>query len=463
MTRETLYRQLPSVEELLNRETAVRLAAQTSRAFVAAETARVLASIRAMISRGEDERAVVEAIDKIDQLLERQVVADLRPSLAPVINATGVIIHTNLGRALLSESAVRAVVAAARSYTNLEYDVAAGKRSRRDLHAARLLAELLGCEAATVVNNNAAAVFLILNTLAAGREVIVSRGELVEIGGSFRIPEIMRRSGALLREIGTTNKTKLSDYQSAISDNTALVLRVHPSNYRIIGFTERPALEELAALARRARVPLVEDLGSGLLTELSDCGVRDEPKARESLAAGADLVCFSGDKLLGGPQAGIIAGREELIRPIRSNPLMRVLRVDKLTYAALEATLISYKKGKEREEIPVINMIAARRDDIERRARKLARRLRPRLRAELELKLLAGFSVVGGGSCPEVQLPTMLLALADRQVSPNSLEEKLRLGEPPVIARVEKDQVLVDLRTVLPEQEPALVEAMARL
>lgn len=463
MTRETLYRQLPSVEELLNRGAAVRLAAQTSRAFVAAETARVLASIRAMISRGEDEQAIIEAIDKIDQLLERQVMADLRPSLAPVINATGVIIHTNLGRALLSESAVRAVVAAARSYTNLEYDVAAGKRSRRDLHAARLLTELLGCEAATVVNNNAAAVFLILNTLAAGREVIVSRGELVEIGGSFRIPEIMRRSGALLREIGTTNKTKLSDYQSALSDNTALILRVHPSNYRIIGFTERPALEELVALARRAGVPLVEDLGSGLLTDLADCGVRDEPKARESLAAGADLVCFSSDKLLGGPQAGIIAGREELIRPIRSNPLMRVLRVDKLTYAALEATLISYKKGKEREEIPAINMIAARRDDIERRARKLARRLRPRLRAGLELKLLAGFSVVGGGSCPEVQLPTMLLALADRQASANSLEEKLRLGEPPVIARVEKDQVLVDLRTVLPEQEPALVEALARL
>lgn len=400
--------------------------------------------------------------DSLVTQLEGQMSLRLRLALRPVINATGVVLHTNLGRAPLGAAAQESLSAVSAQYTNLEFDLETGERSHRDKLLESSLLEILGAEAATVVNNNAAAVFLILNTLGAGREVIVSRGELIEIGGSFRIPDIMARSGAVLREVGTTNKTRIQDYEGAIGPETALLLRIHPSNYRIRGFTHRPRLDELVQLARRRELPLVEDVGSGCLVDLRPFGIRDEPLPQESLRAGVDLVCFSADKLLGGPQAGIIAGLHKWVEPIRKNPLMRTFRVEKLIYGALEATIVSFRTGKAMEEIPVLRMLSMSRDDISARSDAFLEKLRSSLLGGSRLSLIDGMSVVGGGSCPESQLPTRLITVESEKRSANQLEQSLRVQDPAIILRIEEDRAIIDLRTVFPFQEEILLTGLRR-
>jgi L-seryl-tRNA(Ser) seleniumtransferase len=378
------------------------------------------------------------------------------PSLQPVINATGVILHTNLGRAPLARAAVERV-AALGSYTNIEYDLDTGLRGRRDVHAERLLCRLTGAEAAVVVNNNAAATLLTLAALAAGREVIVSRGELVEIGGGFRVPDVMAQSGAILREVGTTNRTRAADYAAAISDRTAALLRVHPSNFRIEGFTERPAAEDLTALGQRFKVPVVEDIGSGWIAPGPlPAPLGDEPTPRASIAAGVDLVLFSGDKLLGGPQAGIIAGRGDLIGTIRRHPLMRAMRVDKMTYAALEATLQEYAAGRAAQTVPVARMLSADIEDIRRRARALVDGLDNNVLGQL----IDGMSTLGGGSAPGSALPTVLIAASHTALSATELEKRLRHSDPHVVSRIQDQRVVLDLRTVLPDQDGRLLRVL---
>jgi L-seryl-tRNA(Ser) seleniumtransferase len=412
-------------------------------------------ALRQRVAQGDPEPADIASA--IERVVPARLAALAAPSLRPVVNATGVIVHTNLGRAPLSRSAIERV-AALGGYTNLEYDLASGRRGRRDLHAERLLCRLTGAAAAVVVNNNAAATLISLAALAAGREVIISRGELVEIGGGFRVPDVMAQSGAVLREVGTTNRTRTADYAAAIGDRTAAILRVHPSNFRIEGFTERPRLDELTALARRFKVPLIEDIGSGWIgSHPGPQALADEPAPAASLAAGADLVLFSGDKLLGGPQAGIIAGSAEHVNVIRKHPLMRALRVDKMTYAALEATLQEYSAGRAAATIPVFRMIAMTIDDIAPRAQAIAAGVQhPDLRADL----VDGVSTIGGGSAPGSELPTRLIALTHRVLSATQLEARLRAFEPPIIGRIENDRVVLDLRTVTPEQDAMVVSAL---
>jgi L-seryl-tRNA(Ser) seleniumtransferase len=388
-----------------------------------------------------------------------------RSRLRSVINATGVIIHTNLGRAPLSAGALARVQEIGAGYASIEYDLDAGQRGRRDRHAEPLLRDLTGAGAAVIVNNNAAAVLLTLTALAQGREVLISRGELVEIGGGFRVPDVMRQSGALLREVGTTNRTRVADYAASISDRTALILRVHPSNFVIEGFTERPDLRALAALGRRFNIPVVEDLGSGYFGGIEGL---DEPDAPGSLQAGVDVVTFSGDKLLGGPQAGIIAGRPDLVDLMRRHPLMRALRVDKLTYAALEGTLADLASGRGATAVPVLRMLSASVDDITARAERLVRslseapsapqseQLSRTVDARLSATMVDGWSAVGGGSAPGTRLATRLVALEAEGVSPDDLLRRLREGDPPVIARIEDQRVVIDLRTVAPEHDEAL-------
>jgi L-seryl-tRNA(Ser) seleniumtransferase len=383
------------------------------------------------------------------------------PSLRPVINATGVVVHTNLGRAPLADRARERIAEVASRYSTLEYDVAAGERGRRDIHAEHLVTRLTGAEAAVVVNNNAAATLLMLTALARGGEVLISRGELVEIGGGFRVPDVMAQSGAVLREVGTTNRTRVSDYAAAITERTVLILRVHPSNFTMEGFTERPDLPGLAALARERRIPLAEDLGSGFLGlggAEHQPSLAGEPSVSGSLSAGVDILCFSGDKLLGGPQAGILAGRQDLIAKVRQHPLMRALRVDKLTYAALEGTLMAWLAGHPERDVPVMRMIVMSREQIRTRAEHACERLRDV--QGLRTVLVDGYSAIGGGSAPGSQLPTALVAVERAGLSAAQLEERLRLATTPVIARIEDDRVLIDLRTVHIDEEDTLIEAI---
>jgi L-seryl-tRNA(Ser) seleniumtransferase len=405
--------------------------------------------LRAVVTQGT---SLPDPGAAIEEAAARRLARESSASLRPVINATGVIIHTNLGRAPLSDAAAAQVAQLATGYSNLEYDLEAGARGRRDVHAERLICGLTTAEAACVVNNNAAGTLLTLAALAARREVIVSRGELVEIGGGFRVPDVMAQSGAVLREVGTTNRTRAADYAAAITDRTAVILRVHPSNFRIEGFTERPTVRELAALGKRFQIPVVDDLGSGWLGG-DAAAVRDEPPIQTTLADGADVVLFSGDKLLGGPQAGVIAGRRELIETIRRHPLMRALRVDKMTYAALEATLQSYAAGRQYEDVPVARMIAATAEAIGARAEQLAASLTG---TALTASVIDGFSTIGGGSAPGATLPTRLLQLRHPTLSANALEQKLRTFDPPIIARIENGAVVLDLRTVSPAEEARL-------
>jgi L-seryl-tRNA(Ser) seleniumtransferase len=382
-----------------------------------------------------------------------------------VINATGVVLHTNLGRAPLAPGVIDEIRRTATQYSNLEYSLEAGARGKRDVHISRLLERLTGAEAAIVVNNCAAAVLLALAALAQGGEVIVSRGELIEIGDGFRIPEIMAESGAILREVGATNRTRAADYERAINGKTRLLLRVHPSNFRIAGFTEKPSLEELVALGRRANLPVLEDLGSGCLVDLSAQGL-EEPIARKSLAAGVSVATFSGDKLLGGPQSGIIAGQKDCVQRIRRHPLFRALRVDKLTIAALEVTLETYLRGAL-DEIPALRMIRMTAVEVGRRAENFLRELRsalpPELRGEIELEVAEGSSLAGGGSTPTQELPTRVIRVTASHHSAARLEERLRNPAQglPVIARVEDGRLTLDLRTVFPEQESLLRDSLA--
>ncbi len=453
-------RALPSVDELLTQPVIVALVEKAGRSAVTRAARGVLDELRAELK--------VAPPNDIDGIASRVIIritaaveAQLAPSLRRLINATGVILHTNLARAPLAPGAIAAMAETAARYSNLEYNLDRGERGKRDAHTAELLAELTGAEAAIVVNNNAAAVFLVLNTLAKGSEVIVSRGELIEIGDGFRIPDIMSESGAVLREVGTTNRTRIRDYETAIDERTRLLLRVHPSNFRITGFTERPALEQLVALGRRKQLPVYEDLGSGCLADLSASGI-SEPVVRASIQAGVSVVSFSGDKLLGGPQAGIIAGQKELVERIRRNPLFRALRVDKLTIAALEVTLKAYLRGAL-DEIPALRMIRMSAGEMARRAVPFAERLRASLPGDTTVEVQEGFSVIGGGATPDQKLPTHVISIVSQRVSPAALEQRLRQPEngTPVIARVENDQVLLDLRTVFPDEEAALAAALA--
>ncbi len=455
------YRVIPSIEQLRQRPALRALETRYGRDAIVGALRDEAEQLRTRLATARNGVDVLSDGGSVAEYLERRVEARLRDlfagSLCRVINATGVIVHTNLGRAALGEEAIGRLIEIARGYSNLEFDLTTGRRGRRDVHAAELLARLTGAEAAVVVNNNAAATLLILTALASGREVVISRGELVEIGGGFRVPEVMAQSGAVLREVGTTNKTRVGDYEAAMSDRTALILRVHRSNFRIEGFTEQPLLEELVTLGRRAGIPVVEDLGSGWLGGPSDL-LMSEPTIGASIAAGIDLVCFSGDKLLGGPQAGLIVGTAPLVDRCRRHPLMRALRVDKLTYAALEGTLIAYLAGRAATAIPVARMLAMTPEAVEARAKAVIDALGTTARCDMTIR--DGVSMVGGGSAPGVPIPTRLLALFPKGGDATALEAALRAAAPPIIGRVEQDCVLLDLRTVLPEEDDLLVTAL---
>jgi L-seryl-tRNA(Ser) seleniumtransferase len=462
--RGALLRSLPQVHAVMEQEELRRAAEEQGRGLVAALVRERLAELRRRIRSGAlDAGDVSGVIAALPSFVEQAARARTTTSIRPVINATGVVLHTNLGRAVLPEVATRRMVEVARSYTTLEYDLERGVRGSRSGHLDRLFGLLFPGRAFHVVNNNAAAVLLALNTLAEGKEVIVSRGELVEIGGSFRIPDVMRKSGAVLREVGTTNRTRLRDYERAIGPTTGLILKVHPSNYRIVGFTAQASLQEIAALGRRRRIPVLYDQGSGTLLDLRPHGLLNEPSVFEALADGVDVVCFSGDKMLGGPQAGLIVGRKDLIAPMRENSLTRALRVDKVTYAALESVLLEYVRGTAESNLPVLRMVTMTSRAIEARARNLMDRVTTRAGGRLALSIVPGQSVSGGGSAPGEGLRTALLAVAARGRSARAVESALRAGAPPVIARIEEGRVLLDLRTVPQEQETALEDALVAL
>jgi L-seryl-tRNA(Ser) seleniumtransferase len=452
-----LYRKLPSVSKLLDSESIQHFLVKYSRPFVVSSITDVLEGFRTQIEAGVlDEGRLEEKVQNLDTLVQNRIAAKLSPSLQPVINATGVVIYTNAGRSPIAKGVLDQVAEIVSGYTNLEYDLQQGRRGHRDLHFESRVKELLGCESATVCNNAAAALLLILNTLALGKKVLVSRGELIEIGGSFRLPAIMEKSGAILKEIGTTNKTKASDYREGIDSDTALLLKVHPSNYQIVGFTQQPSLEELVEIAKEAGLPLVYDVGSGYLFPTPHPFLATEPTVSDALAAGTDLICFSGDKLLGGPQAGLILGREEFVSKVRRNALMRALRVDKITYSALEWTLMHYAKGDYLHTLPIWRFMSQSAEEVRARAEVLVQGIAA---DDLEISLQEGFSVTGGGSAPQEQFPTWLMSVASSKWSPNQIEERLRRHVPPILCRIQDDQVLLDLRTVFPEQDAIIATA----
>ncbi|MDE2180911.1 MAG: L-seryl-tRNA(Sec) selenium transferase [candidate division NC10 bacterium] len=447
-----LLRQLPSVDELLQ-EPSIREMVQTLPRWAVVEAIReVLERRRRMIAKGPPGATSSSDLPSRAALVTeaQQIAARLSgPALRHLINATGVVIHTNLGRAPLAEAAIERVVEAARGYSNLEYDLERGDRGSRQDHVERLLCRLTGAEAALAVNNNAAAVLLAINTLAEGKEVIVSRGELVEIGDSFRIPDIMRRAGGILREVGTTNRTYLRDYEDAVGATSAMLLKVHTSNFRIQGFANQVSVAELASLGEKAGLPVVEDVGSGALVDLSQLGLSKEPMPSESIRAGADLVTFSGDKLLGGPQAGLIAGKRLLVERLRRNPLARAVRIDKLSLAALEATLRLYlDEGRALAHVPVLRALVMPLQEIERRARHLRDRIAALASGHLEVSIIEGTSEVGGGALPLEAIPTRLVAVQGVHLTAPVLEGRLRRTDPPVMVRIKDDRIVLDPRTV---------------
>ncbi|HHJ07225.1 MAG TPA: L-seryl-tRNA(Sec) selenium transferase [Anaerolineae bacterium] len=453
MTNNKL-RQLPGIDFLLKHTKLIDLADAYSHNIVVEAARAELDSVRqGVLKQDKDIPAEAELLQAIVARAE----AIVKPTLQTVINATGVVVHTNLGRALLSQRARRAMDEAAKAYSNLEYDLDRGARGSRYHHAEALLCRLTGAEAAVVVNNNAAALVLSLTVLAQGREVLISRGQLIEIGGGFRIPDIMRQSGATLVEVGATNRTYIRDYEENFSAETGLILRAHRSNFQIIGFTAEPTLAELVALSARRGVPVMDDLGSGTLLDTAQYGLTHEPTLQESVAAGVSLVTASGDKLLGGPQAGIILGKADIVKRLKKHPLIRAFRVDKTTLAGLQATLLAYLEDKAAAEIPVWRMISTDIKTLNRRAKKWQRALTA---FGLQSAVINAASTVGGGSLPGQQLPTRALGLQSR--SPNLLAAKLRNAAPPVIARVEADLLVLDPRTVLPEQDGQLVEILQR-
>ena len=457
-------RMLPSTDELLTSAAVQAVLPEVGRARAASLARAAIGDLRKELSANitfqsgraaaySRESLLSAANKKFEELWDR----GRRSRLRKVINATGVVIHTNLGRAPLATDAIQAVVEAT-GYCTLEYDIETGKRGRRGDHVEKQICEMTGAEGALIVNNCAAAAYLVLTVFAKGGEVVVSRGELVEIGGDFRVPDVLTQSGATLREIGTTNRTKLADYARAIGENTKLLMRVHPSNYKIIGFTDKPILSELAELARKHSVLLFEDAGSGAMIDLGRLGLNDEPLISKSISDGADIVTFSGDKLLGSAQAGIIVGRSGLIEQIRKHPLYRALRVSKLVYAAIGATLESYLREDAETSVPVLRMLGLTRDEIEVRARTFVERLRATVNSDVEIDVIDGQSVVGGGSAPGETRDTALISIRSVNVSPTEIEGLLRAAETPVIGRIENDRVLIDLRTVAENEEELLAE-----
>ncbi len=461
--RKASLRHLPSVDALMRSETGKSLRTAAGDEQLTLLARQVTKELRAEILSGKlDSKTAATVADEAERRLLLHHEQQSARSVRRVINATGVILHTNLGRAPLSAAARRAIEEAS-EYCNLEFDLNSGSRGRRGARAEDLLAMLTGTEAALVVNNCAAAALLVLTVFARGGETIVSRGELVEIGGDFRVPEVMAQSNTKMVEVGTTNRTKLSDYQKAITSATRLIMRVHTSNYRIVGFTHTPSLRELAELAHSEGILLYEDAGSGALIDFTPYGIADEPLIRESFAAGADVITFSGDKLLGGPQAGLVVGRSEVIERLRTNPLYRALRADKLRIAALEATLDSYAREAAANEIPTHKMIGMSLDDLNARTSAFVQLASPNLSANATIEVLASESVIGGGAAPTTRLPTPVISIADRTLDANQIEAALRRWNPPVISRIEGDRVLLDLRTVSEADEPAIQAALAQV
>lgn len=448
----TTLRNLPSVEQLLQTETAAHLIARFGRPLTLDAIRFVLDDTRARFKSGQ-----ITALPLADLILARAestLAAWTKPTLIPVINASGVILHTNLGRAPMSEWTIRAMDVISRGYSTLEYDLEKGQRGSRLIHAEALLQKLTGAEAALVVNNCASAVLLVLSALANRRRVVIARSQLVEIGGGFRVPDVMKQSGAKLVEVGTTNKVHISDYEEALIESTGLVMRAHRSNFKLVGFTEEPELNDIVNVAHKAGVPVVDDLGSGALYDTAKYGLAHEPTVQESMQAGADIVCFSGDKLLGGPQAGIIIGNKVLLDRIKKHPLARAVRADKACLAGLSATLLHYLKDEAEREVPILRMMSLTLKQIQGRAEAWA--------AELDQGLVvAGESTVGGGSLPGESIPTFLLEL--RVISAERFLRALRINNPPIIARTENDKVLLDPRTVLPEQEGALLVGLKNI
>lgn len=465
ITRE-LLRKLPGVDFLLQQEALQEALSNQPRKLVVESIRQVLADKRQLILTDPEtaEHVSLQTEHLVGEIMEKlKEISDF--TLRKVVNATGIVIHTNLGRSLLPEKAVDRLQTITRTYNNLEYDLDLGQRGSRYVHAEAVLCEITGAEAALVVNNNAGAVFLALNTLAKDREVIVSRGQLVEIGGSFRIPDVMRSSGAILREVGCTNRTHGRDYESAISDLTALLLKVHCSNYRIVGFTTEVSLADLVDIGRKHDLPVMEDLGSGCFMDLSQFGLEGEPTVQDAVKAGADVVTFSGDKLLGGPQAGVIIGRKEIIERCKKNPLTRALRVDKMTLAALEATLRLYRDNRQAlKEIPTLEMISLSPEILKERAdhlKALLRQADPSNRLSIEVQ--QNVSQVGGGSLPGQYLPTFVVAVSASDMSTQKIETKLRNNTPPVIGRIESDKYLLDVRTLRSEEFSIIKEAFERM
>ena len=440
-------RDIPSVDQILKHPRTEQLLGTYGHAWTVSAIREVLDELRQSLPNLAEIPSDAELENSLESILQKQS----QPSLRPVINATGVLLHTNLGRAPLSQAALAAVESVACGYSTLEYDLAKGNRGKRDVHASALLTRLTGGESALVVNNNAAAVLLALSALSKGKKVAISRSQLVEIGGGFRIPDVMKQSGAKLLEVGTTNRTRLADFEQAIAEGASLLLVAHQSNFKIIGFTEEPALEDLAKLAHLHNVPLMVDLGSGAFLDTAKYGLAHETTVQETLAKGADLVCFSSDKLLGGPQAGILIGKADLLTKIRRHPLYRAIRADKLCLAALSATLLHYLKGEAEQAIPLYQMLSRSIESLQAQVQKWIDRLQAGSAKE-------GFSTIGGGSLPGETLPTCLLALKVK--SPAKLAATLREATPPIIARVQDDLLLLDPRTVLPWQEETLLKSL---
>ena len=460
---KNLLQKLPSVDVLMKTEEAQTLVEKFSRDLVTNAVRSVLDELRSEIRKAGTDSFPETRLSSgnVIKRVERRLQETFSSSLNRAINATGVILHTGLGRALLSEDAREAIHRASDGYCTLATDIETGRRGHRDIHLEGLLCELTGAEAATVVNNNAAATMLILNTMAQGREVIVSRGQLVEIGGAFRMPDVMEASGAILREVGTTNKTHLKDYIAAINENTGAIMRVHHSNYRIVGFAGEPSIEELSTVAQEHNLPLIDDLGSGALLDLKEFGIESEPLVQDSIKTGVDVACFSGDKLIGGPQAGIIVGKELTIRRIRKNPLKRALRVGKLTIAGMEATLrLFLNLEKLKDKHPVYKMFSLSIDELEKRGLKIKKKLQTEISSKAELSLEDGGSQVGSGSVPVETIPTRLLKVQPVSLSAENLAKKLRANNPPVFSRVHKEAVLFDLRTIREEEDALVIEAL---
>ncbi len=464
--RQQVLHKIPRVDEILSRPQIVDLLKIHPRSVVTEAIRKGLGRLREEILQKQDLSQLGEAFfsfENLCPLFQKEIDLQIQPRLRRVINATGVVIHTNLGRAPLHPSAMKHLMEVSRTYSNLEYDLDRGERGSRYCHVEEILCRLSGAESALVVNNNAGAVLLVLNTLAEGKEVLVSRGELVEIGGGFRIPDVMKRSGALLREVGTTNRTHFDDYQKAIGPHTALLLKVHTSNFRVMGFTSEVSLQNLVQLGKEHQLPVVDDLGSGCLIDLTQYGLEKEPTVQETITTGVDAVTISGDKLLGGPQAGIILGRKKILDLFKINPLTRALRIDKLTLAALESTLLFYLDEKRAvEEIPTLQMLSSDIRMLKRRGRRLLKRLSGMTNEGMTFFLKEDVSQVGGGALPLQELPTLVVAIKPLDFSVNRLEENLRKGDPPIISRISREELILDMRTVFDEEIPLLATGIEK-